>query len=125
MLASKGGYPYFSDAGWNVVDSPTFVGVHADFSTGAASKRDLLAQHRLDLAINYSMEPILPIVPGALLTLTLGTDALSMKAAMAPLHIGKDVYGSSWARISAQDAQGFMHVVVAGGGITGTQSTLC
>jgi heparanase 1 len=42
-----------------------------------------------------------------------------MKSAIAPLRIGKSVYGSSWAGISADDAQGFIPTVVAGGGVTG------
>jgi heparanase 1 len=50
---------------------------------------------------------------------TLGKDALAMKAALAPFNIGKEVYGSSWARISVEDAQGFMPTVVQGGGVTG------
>ena len=50
---------------------------------------------------------------------TLGADALAMKAALAGLDIGHDVFGSSWARISTSDAQGFMPTVVAGGGVAG------
>ena len=72
----------------------------------------------IDFAYSVGNEPDLWKISPPVSAATLGTDALSMKAALAPLHIGKDVYGSSWARISAQDAQGFMPVV-AGGGITG------
>ena len=73
----------------------------------------------IDFAYSVGNEPDLWKISPPVSAATLGTDALSMKAALAPLHIGKDVYGSSWARISAQDAQGFMPVVAAGGGITG------
>lgn len=73
----------------------------------------------IDFAYSVGNEPDFWHISPPVSAATLGSDALSMKAALAPLHIGKSVYGSSWARISAQDAQGFMPVVVAGGGVTG------
>ena len=73
----------------------------------------------IDFAYSVGNEPDLWKISPPVSAATLGGDALAMKAALAPLHIGKDVYGSSWARISAEDAQGFMPVVAKGGGIAG------
>lgn len=72
---------------------------------------------KINFAYSVGNEPDLWRTPPS--STTLGTDALAMKAALRGLDIGHDVYGSSWARISAEDAQGFMPTVVAGGGVTG------
>jgi heparanase len=74
----------------------------------------------IDFAYSVGNEPDLWKPPhNGVSSVTLGKDALAMKAALAPLNIGKDVYGSSWAGINSDDAQGFLPTVVAGGGITG------
>ena len=74
---------------------------------------------KIDFAYSVGNEPDLWKISPPVSAATLGTDALAMKAALAPLNIGRGVYGSSWARISTDDALGFMPVVVAGGGIEG------
>lgn len=75
---------------------------------------------KVDYAYSVGNEPDLwPAPHSGVTAATLGADALAMKAALAGLDIGKDVYGSSWARISTSDAQGFMPTVVAGGGVAG------
>jgi hypothetical protein len=75
---------------------------------------------KIDYAYSVGNEPDLwPAPHQGVSAATLGADALAMKAALAGLDIGRDVYGSSWARISAADAQGFMPTVVAGGGVAG------
>lgn len=74
----------------------------------------------IDFSYSVGNEPDLWKPPHAgVSAVTLGQDALAMKSAIAPLRIGKSVYGSSWAGISADDAQGFIPTVVAGGGVTG------
>jgi hypothetical protein len=75
---------------------------------------------KVDYAYSVGNEPDLWPAPHRGVTpATLGADALAMKAALAGVDIGKHVYGSSWAGIRASDAQGFMPVVAAGGGIDG------
>ena len=75
---------------------------------------------KVDYAYSVGNEPDLwPAPHSGVTAATLGADALAMKAALAGLDIGKDVYGSGWARISTGDAQGFMPAVVAGGGVAG------
>lgn len=75
---------------------------------------------KINFAYSVGNEPDLWKPPhDGVSAVTLGKDALAMKAALAPLNIGKSVYGSSWAGISANDAQGFIPTVVQGGGVTG------
>ena len=75
---------------------------------------------KVDYAYSVGNEPDLwPEPHHNVSAATLGSDALAMKAALAAVDIGRDVYGSSWARISPADAAGFMPTVVAGGCVTG------
>ena len=45
---------------------------------------------------------------------TLAGDAVTLKKALAPLNIGKDVYGSSFASVSSQLASDFLPIAAAG-----------
>jgi hypothetical protein len=75
FVVSKGGYPYFSDAGWNIADYSSYMGLHAEMTTGAICKRcDPTVSPRVDMAINYTSESYQPAVPGALTTFSLYRD---------------------------------------------------
>ena len=69
--------------------------------------------------INYSYsvgnEPDLWKAPHTPSAATLGGDAVTLVKALNEFNIGKDVYGASWAGISATKAQDFLSVAAAGG----------
>ena len=68
---------------------------------------------RIDFAYSVGNEP--DLWASKVTATQLAHDAVAMKQALAAFSIGNGVFGSSWARISPQDAMDFLPIAGAGG----------
>ena len=86
FVMGKGGYPYFADSGWNLMDYTNYMGLHAQLTTGnsgtstkripscppgVANPNSPACAPRVDMAINYTAQDYQPSDAGVLTTFDL------------------------------------------------------